>query len=1036
MSTSPRFTVGSFVQRKNQPEAVGAVREYRWDEQAEMWNYSVQFGPQLRVVPEDALQSLRVITSPWDALADGSFSGHRHFVFVLTFHRLRRPAARIAYSFASSRTQFFPHQFKPLLKFLDHPDKRILIADDVGLGKTIEAGYILRELEARQAVERVLVIVPARLAPKWKKEMRSRFEEHFDIVRRPEFMTMCERLQQGREPEPFRWIVSYETIRNEDVREALQSNQPQFDVLIVDEAHRLRNPETLQHKAGAVASGNSDAVVFLTATPVQNRLDDLWHLLNLLSPDEFADAEVFRRQIEANRELISAQRCLGLRPPDGSGALQTIDRFLQTESGRTLRDTALAKSIRQRLKVESFQKRDIVELQTDVSRLSPIAHVLTRTRKAEVLANKSLRSAQWIPVRLTESERQVYDDVEGLWRVLSLQSGTSWGFEMSLLMAYRMAASCLPAAMSYFAERLTGNGSGESFADVVEEAGEDEEPTTESAVGDLNIWSTVARDYLAEMVSKYRDAQAPDSKLDQLIEILKGIWEQDREGQKPLRKTVVFSFFRRTLEYLAKALKTRRVENRMIHGRHPLEEREVAIDAFLEQPEVLVLLTSEVGGEGIDLQRAAALVNYDLPWNPMVVEQRIGRIDRIGQNAERILVFNMVVENSIEERVLRRLLEKIEIFKESIGDLDPIIGEEIKRITAQALRGDLVGEEIDRAVEARGSALERSIVEARSMLSRVDSLLAADQGLIDEINAVTGERQIPSEHEVLLFLNGVLAARFPGTQIPLEAARSVVSVDLRGQLPAALEAEAGRLGGDVLLFARKISSGAIPVTVSREMGYRHPRVELIQLTHPLVRYAVHAVTRESESQHAAFRLRLPRSRVLPAGRYGFIVSLIEIEAHRPIVRFASAFIELDGQRQWNSPEDTTIVVLELLESGEDTEEINLALDRVVDLKERLRSAVDQVTNDWLAEEERLENTRREQRQGVIRTTLEFRLRRARERVEQLDRQGAHDFARRMARARLEKAELDIAGLMETSVGSRIDHSERTEIAVGILIVGG
>src|SRR5262249_41496642 len=157
-------------------------------------------------------------------------------------------------------------------------------------------------------------------------------------------------------------------------------------------------------------------------------------------------------------------------------------------------------------------------------------------------------------------------------------------------------------------------------------------------------------------------------------------------------------------------------------------------------------------------------INYDLPWNPMVVEQRIGRVDRIGQESERIIICNLVVGNSIEERVVQRLLEKIGVFRESIGELEPIIGDEIEKLGERALRGDLTSEELDHIIEERGDALANQVREARQMLSRVDGLLAADQGLIDEIRAVTQERQIPSDRDLLKFLNTFLADRVPGCQ--------------------------------------------------------------------------------------------------------------------------------------------------------------------------------------------------------------------------------------------------------------------------------
>ena len=325
----PKFPVGEYVQRINQPELAGIVREHRWDGQVESWNYLVQFGAQLRAVPEEALEAVSVVQSPWEAFEQGSLSGKTHFVFTLTYERLKNPPARIAHSFATARTQFYPHQFKPLLKFLDNPGKAILIADDVGLGKTIEAAYILRELDAHQAVERVLIVVPARLRSKWEKELRQRFGEQFKIVKGADLIEQANRIAKGRELEEFRWITSFESTRSEEVRAALDAVPLSIDVLIVDEAHRMRNPETLQHKVGTVLTRSANAVVFLTATPVQNKLEDLWNLLKLLSPEEFSVWPLFQEQIRGNRLILAAQNALTDHPPDYNAAKKNVESFIR-----------------------------------------------------------------------------------------------------------------------------------------------------------------------------------------------------------------------------------------------------------------------------------------------------------------------------------------------------------------------------------------------------------------------------------------------------------------------------------------------------------------------------------------------------------------------------------------------------------------------------------------------------------------------------------------------------------------------------------
>ena len=1035
--TEPRFAIGSTVQRTNQPEAVGVVRDRRWDEASEAWNYSVQFGAQLKGVPEEGLREFTAVLGPWDALTSLSFSSDEHFRFVLTYHRLRRPPARIAHSFTSSRTLFFPHQFKPLLKFLDHPGKRILIADDVGLGKTIEAGYILRELEAHQDVERVLVLVPSRLTRKWKRELKDRFEEHFDVVPGKQLIELADRLRKGSEPEPFRWIVSYESARKKEVRLALEDTQPAIDVLIADEAHRMRNPRALQHRLGATLSRCADANIFLTATPVQNKLEDLWHLLRLLSPEEFLDFSLFESQMEGNRFVIAAQRALAQAPPGCEAAARHLESFLRSTAGERLRRTELVRALQTGLAAPEPTRRDVVELQGQLGRLSIVGDIVSRTRKVEALPNKAVRDAKWQSIRLTPQERAFYDSVQTLCLASGLSRG-SWGSEMALIMAYRVTASCIPAAMGYFREKLTDASSLGLALDQQLEEGESmgeagESGPTEKA--DSLLAMQGFRDKLREAVDLWARATPDDSKLAGLVELLQGIWAEDERGSRPRRKVVVFSFFRRTLEYLRDMLSRQGLDVRMIHGLVPPEDRERAIDDFLDGAP-LVLLASEVGSEGIDLQKASVVVNYDLPWNPMVVEQRIGRVDRIGQEAPRIIIRNLVVTDSVEERIVARLLDKIGVFRDSIGELEPIIGDRIQSLMAQYLREELTEAELDERVRQEEEAIDRRLREARDVLGRVDGLLAADQELIDEIAALTGERQIPSEDELFAFLNVFLARRVPGCQLPEAALRSAVQADLRGRL--ADELMSSSRDPETAAFARRVASSPVFLTLSREAGYRHPRAEVLRLGHPLVRFAVDDVTKEFARQGsaAAFCLRLTQSDKLSAGEYMFAASFVEIHANRPVTRLAVAVTQLGGHEVAIEPEAGVQILLEALERGKSaTPPPGAGTEMLQAAKESLQHTIGLLINDWEARERSVDTVRREQQTIALRATADLRVRRAEARLRTLQANGAAAFAQRMAEKRIEKAQKELREIASRPQERSWPRAESEDVAVGILLVG-
>lgn len=1028
----PLFEPGDVVQRVNQPERVGVVRERRYSDQTETWNYVVQFGTEQKSVPETAIQELERAESVWDAMSSGQFSGIDHFRFVMTYHRLRRPMSRIAHSFSTSRTQFYPHQFKPLLKFLDNPGRRLLIADDVGLGKTIEAGYVLRELDTRARLQGVVIVVPARLRTKWKRELELRFGEIFEVVSARELVGLGERMRSGKELGSFRWIVSYESARAPDVISAIRSTQPSLDLVIFDEAHRMRNEDTLQHRVGSELARCAEVALFLSATPVQNKLEDLWNLFRLLSPEEFPLFPAFEEQLGRNRPLLEAQHALARKPTDVATARVKVGEFFGTNGAEGRHGAAVRDSIEGRLASDALSRADLIELQADLGRLSPIGHMMCRTRRAEALVHRPIRYPVWKSVRLSRGEREVYDRVESICRQAWCGEPDSWGFQMSLLMAYRATASCLPAALRYFEERLRF-GVPADFNELIEEDVE-ENARDEERMSDIGAWPKELRAYLVPAIESYRHYQGADTKFQNLLEALRLIREEDDSAHARPRKVVVFSFFRRTLEYLAARLTTEGHVTRMIHGGIDIATREASIEDFLSKGEVRILLTSEVGGEGIDLQEASVIVNYDLPWNPMVVEQRIGRLDRIGQESERIVIVNLVVADSIEERILQRLLDKIGIFRDSIGELDPIIGSEIENLTQDALRGRLTIQEQAQLAEEKGEILHRRMQQAREMLLRVDDLLAADQGIIDEIDAVTGERHIPAPRELSRFLNRLFADMYPGCQVPMAAEHSVVSMDLRGGLAQAIELEASEMGQDMRLFARKISTGKIETTFSREAAYRHPRAELLNMGHPLVKFAVQQVSRSHAVKSKTFCIAIPGSKHLDEGLYAFLAEIVEVPAEVPKTRFVVVFADVSGPISWTDQDVGIKVLLEMLDSGDDVAPVVLTA-RGEELKSRLTRAMEEVVVEMGRRERELDLIRREARHRARCGAAQLRLARAKERLERLLHNRASEFPVRMARAKLARAMDEWNALVEGAPAATWEGLTREEVALGFLKVG-
>jgi hypothetical protein len=375
-------------------------------------------------------------------------------------------------------------------------------------------------------------------------------------------------------------------------------------------------------------------------------------------------------------------------------------------------------------------------------------------------------------------------------------------------------------------------------------------------------------------------------------------------------KVLVFATFKHTIRYLERRLRTDGIGVMSISGDTPTDERPSLINRFREDRDVRVLVSSRVGSEGLDFQFCSVLVNYDLPWNPMEVEQRIGRLDRIGQQAKSIAIFNFWTEGTIEERILRRLYDRIHIFEQSIGDLEGILGDLSSRIQKELLRDDLSSAELDRRVEQIARALEERRASLLALESTAASFVGVDAFFDDEVDAIRAKRRYVTGEQLFHFLYDFLTNYAPRSRLDYNAIKQIGTLipdeDLRQFLRRSGKA------GDALLIAGSVGS-AVEVTFDSQTAFRYPQIEFLNVLHPLIvaiadHYATNAVA--PAAQHVVLK-----SNTLDAGFYFFFVYKIKINSAKAASILEAIIISANGPTIVDTV-DAEALLGEMVERGE------------------------------------------------------------------------------------------------------------------------
>lgn len=494
----------------------------------------------------------------------------------------------------------YPHQIETVKKVISQMRGRAVLADEVGLGKTIEAGMILKEYMLRGLVKKFLILTPAALCRQWEAELREKFEIPTLIANRDFEWGMYDQL-----------IASVDTAKKECHRNEILKHY--FDLVIVDEAHKLKNSGTQNYQF--VNSIQKKYFLLLTATPLQNDLKELFNLFTLLRPGQLGSYRSFKKNFIYDK-----------RSPKNSGELKGL-----------------------------------------------LDEVMIRNKHSKNIGFTK-RHVQNIPIILSNQEREMYD--------------RTTHFIRQCLRKEQVGISALPLLT------LQREICSSTFAAV------------------LTLYK------LASKILLDQDEQQEAVQLLQLAQQIKNNAKMavvEELVKKNPEKVIIFTEFLATQSYVRTRLEQAGFLTLAFDGHLSASKKEFTKYQFKEFPQYRVLVCTESGGEGINLQFCNTMINYDLPWNPMRLEQRIGRIHRLGQQRD-VFIYNLSIKDTVEEHLLRLLDEKVRMFQMVIGESERVIGKLSRSKSFEARIMELVfnsdsHEQLSQSFDKLGAEIEALINE-------------------------------------------------------------------------------------------------------------------------------------------------------------------------------------------------------------------------------------------------------------------------------------------------------------------------------------
>jgi len=706
------------------------------------------------------------------------------------------------------------YQLEPVVRALTMPRANLLIADDVGLGKTIEAGLVMQEMLARRRIRRIMIICPASLQQQWKDEMEEKFQLDFHIIDRDSMQQL--RREYGMHVNPWasfpRLITSMDFIKREQplrlFQESLQASDTplrDWDLLVVDEAHNVapsgRGDYTVSSDRTRMMRAIADHFehrLFLTATPHNGYTESFTALLEMLDPLRFSrGSTVDQEQIK----LVMVRR---------------------------LKDT-----IKDSLGQRKFAERNVQALEIHLASHEAEMHDLLNAYTASRLERVDWEHSLPVRFALTMLKKRLLSS--------PLAFANSLNTHLNTLQAMPESAPD-EALVERMAERVN-----EDWADDVEKSLREDDALVESSRFFTELLPE-ERDLLKRL-AELADPASIDSKAQKLIDWIEanlrenGTWTRER--------LIVFTEYKDTLDYLHEILRERYGEDRLLTliGGMNLSDRESIKAAFQASPDehpVRILIATDAASEGLNLQNYCRnLIHYEIPWNPNRMEQRNGRIDRHGQPAKVVNVYHFVYANHADTHFLQTVIEKVKTMREDLGSVGDVIAEQVEQA--------MLGRRTDLDVPEHRREMVRAVVH--------DQVLTDTQirDIVRRMNRARDELRLDAQ-TMASVLDQALKL------IGHEGLLPATDPDLRGRayrlrsLPDSWR-DAGRT-------LRDAHGRALDVTFEHDLAAERKDVTLLHLNHPLMRRAVGVFRARIWADGADGRAGLNRIsyRVLPDNR--------------------------------------------------------------------------------------------------------------------------------------------------------------------------